>query len=52
MSEWNKIKLEMLKRENKEERKVDRTWQYTLLVDCTVGNVVDYSIFVQMFLIM
>jgi len=37
----------MLKRENKEKRKVDRTWQSALYVDFTAGNGDDYIIFVQ-----
>ena len=41
----------MLKRENKEQRKSDKTWQYALHVDFTFGNGVDYIIFVQVFLI-
>jgi len=50
MSEWNKIKLELLKRENKEQRKDHGTWHYAIHVDFTFGNSVDYIIFVQIFL--
>jgi len=41
----------MLKRENKEQRKGNRTWQYALHVDFTFGKGVDHIIFVQIFLI-
>ena len=47
MNEWNKRKLEMLKRENKEQKKDHRTWQYAIHVDFTFGNGADYIIYVQ-----